>query len=53
MDVGTAIVAGLIATAVMAALMYLSKAFGLEMDMPRMLGLMARPPADTAGYIRS
>lgn len=44
MDWGSAILAGLVATAVMTALMYLGKAMGMPMDMPRMLGLMFASP---------
>jgi len=41
---GSIVVAGLLATAVMTLLMYMGKAMGMKMDMPRMLGLMFAPP---------
>ncbi|MDP9470262.1 MAG: hypothetical protein M3Q71_06280 [Chloroflexota bacterium] len=50
MDWGNAILAGLVATAVMTALMYLGKAMGMPMDMPRMLGLMFVGP-DSVGLV--
>jgi hypothetical protein len=50
MDWGSAIVAGLAATAVMTALMYMGKAMGMPMDMPRMLGLMFGEP-DNSGAV--
>ncbi len=46
-DWGNAVVAGLVATAVMTALMYMGKAMGMRMDMPRMLGLMFTGPDNT------
>jgi uncharacterized membrane protein YagU involved in acid resistance len=48
MDWGNAVLAGIIATAVMTALMYLGKAMGMAMDMPRMLGLMFVDPGSGA-----
>ncbi len=39
-DVESALIAGLIATAVMTVLMYLGRAMGMRLDLPRMLGLM-------------
>ncbi len=48
MDWGSAIVAGVLATAVMTILMYLGKAMGMPMDMPRMLGLMFVGPGSGA-----
>ncbi len=50
MDWGSAIWAGIIATAVMTVLMYLGKAMGMPMDMPRMLGLMFVGP-DRSGAV--
>lgn len=44
MDIGMAIVAGIVATAVMTALMYGARVMKMNMDMPRMLGLMFSPP---------
>lgn len=44
MDWGSAILAGIVATAVMTVLMYMGKAMGMKMDMPRMLGLMVVGP---------
>ncbi len=49
-DWGSAVVAGLVATAVMTALMYMGKAMGMRMDMPRMLGLMFTGP-DSTGVV--
>jgi hypothetical protein len=43
-DWGSAIAAGIVATAVMTVLMYVGKAMGMPMDMPRMLGLMVVGP---------
>ncbi len=40
MNWGSAIIAGLVATIVMSILMYMGKAMGMKMDMPRILGLM-------------
>ncbi len=51
-DWGSAVVAGLVATAVMTALMYMGKAMGMRMDMPRMLGLMFTGP-DSTGVVYS
>ena len=49
---GNAIIAGLAGTAVMTALMYMAKAMGMPMDMPRILGLMfTRPENKTGTYI--
>ena len=48
MDWGSAIVAGVVATAVMTILMYLGKVMGMLMDMPRMLGLMFVGPGSGA-----
>ncbi len=48
MDWGNAILAGLVATAVMTVLMYLGKAMGMPMDMPRMLGLTFTAPDSTS-----
>ncbi len=42
--------AGLIATAVMTILMYVARAMGMPMDMPRMLGLMFIGP-DSSGLV--
>lgn len=39
-DVESAIIAGLVATAVVTVLMYLGKALGTGMDLPRLFGLM-------------
>ncbi len=50
MDWGSAIWAGIIATAVMTVLMYLGKAMGMPMDMSRMLGLMFVGP-DSSGAV--
>jgi len=49
-DWGDAVLAGLLATAVMTVLMYLGKAMGMPMDMPRMLGLMFVGP-DSSGVV--
>lgn len=46
-DIGTAIVAGLAATAIMTVLMYAARMMNMEMDMPRMLGLMFSSPDNT------
>lgn len=46
-DWGSIILAGLVATAVMTVLMYMGKAMGMKMDMPRMLGLMFTGPENT------
>ncbi|MBW3633520.1 MAG: hypothetical protein KY456_10900 [Chloroflexi bacterium] len=52
MDWGSALVAGVVATAVMTILMYLGKAMGMPMDMPRMLGLMfVRPHSSSLVYV--
>jgi hypothetical protein len=48
MDIGSAIVAGIVATVVMTALMYMAKAVGMPMDMPRMLGLMFSGPENSS-----
>lgn len=40
MDWGSAILAGVVATAAMTVLMYMGKAMGMPVDMPRMLGSM-------------
>ncbi len=44
MDWGNIVLAGLVATAVMTILMYAGRAMGMQMDMPRMLGLMFAGP---------
>jgi Family of unknown function (DUF6789) len=46
---GNAIIAGLAGTAAMTILMYMAKAMGMPMDMPRMLGLMFTRPENKAG----
>jgi hypothetical protein len=46
---GNAVIAGIVATAVMTVLMYMAKAMGMPMDMPRMLGLMFTRPENKAG----
>ena len=46
---GNAVIAGIVATAAMTALMYMAKAMGIPMDMPRMLGLMFTRPENKAG----
>ena len=46
MDWGNIVFAGLIATAVMTMLMYAGRAMGMQMDMPRMLGLMFAGPGN-------
>ena len=48
MDLTSAILAGVVATAAMTVLMYLGKAMGMSMDMPRMLGLMIVDPGSAA-----
>ncbi len=49
---GNAIIAGLAGTAAMTVLMYMAKAMGVPMDMPRTLGLMfMRPENKTGTYI--
>lgn len=48
MDWGSAIWAGLAATAVMTVLMYLGGAMGMKMDIPRTLGLMVVGPDNPA-----
>ena len=48
MDWGTVIWAGVLATAVMTVVMYMGKAAGMSMDMPRMLGAMVVEPSRTA-----
>ena len=49
---GNAIIAGLAGTAVMTVLMYMAKAMGIPMDMPRIIGLMfTRPENKTGTYI--
>ncbi len=47
-ELGTAIVAGLVATAVMTILMYMGPMMGIRMDMPLMLGTMVMPPGPMA-----
>ncbi|GAB4337803.1 MAG: hypothetical protein Kow0010_25980 [Dehalococcoidia bacterium] len=48
-DPGTAILAGLVATAVMTALMYAGASMmSVRMDMPMMLGTMMMPPGSAA-----
>lgn len=49
-DWGSAIWAGIIATAGMTVLMYMGKAMGMPMDMVRMLGLMFTGP-DNSGVV--
>ncbi len=46
---GNAIIAGLAGTAVMTVLMYMAKAMGMPMDMPRILGLMFTKPENKVG----
>jgi uncharacterized membrane protein YagU involved in acid resistance len=46
MDWGNIILAGVVATAVMTVLMYVGRAMGMQMDMPRMLGLMFSGPGN-------
>ncbi len=46
---GNAIIAGLAGTAVMTVLMYMAKAMGMPMDMPRILGLMFMKPENRVG----
>ncbi len=48
MDWNTVMWAGVLATAVMTVVMYLGKAAGMQMDMPRMLGLMVVEPSSSA-----
>jgi len=49
---GNAIIAGVAGTSVMTVLMYMAKAMGMPMDMPRILGLMfTRPENKTGTYI--
>lgn len=48
MNWNSAVIAGLIATIVMTILMYIGKAMGIRMDMPRILGLMFARPGSTA-----
>ena len=45
MDWGSAIWAGILGTIVMSVLMYMGKAMGMPMDMPRMLGAMVVDPS--------
>jgi len=47
-ELGSAIVAGLVATAVMTVLMYMGSFMGLRMDMPLMLGTMFMSPGPMA-----
>lgn len=49
MDWSGALLAGAVATAVMTILMYVGKAMGMPMDLPRMLGLMFVGP--TSGVV--
>jgi hypothetical protein len=49
---GNAIIAGLAGTAVMTVLMYMAKAMGMPMDIPRILGLMfTKPENKTSTYV--
>ncbi len=50
MDFGSAVLAGIVATVVMTAIMYMAKSMGMDMDMPRMLGLMFAGP-DKSGLV--
>jgi hypothetical protein len=45
------VLAGIVATAVMTVVMYMGKAIGMEIDMPRMLGLMVVDPSNVATVI--
>lgn len=47
-ELGTAILAGLAATAVMTAVLYMGYAMGMRMDMPMMLGTMLLPKGPAA-----
>lgn len=47
-EFGTAIIAGLAATAVMTILMYMGPLMGIRMDMPLMLGTMVMAPGPMA-----
>lgn len=47
-ELGTAIVAGLVATTVMTVLMYMGSIMGIRMDMPLMLGSMFMKPGAAA-----
>ncbi len=51
MDWDLVIWAGVLATAVMTVVIYLGKAAGMQMDMPRMLGLMVVEPSSAATII--
>ncbi len=52
MNVGTAVLAGLIATLVMTLMMYLANGMGMvKMDMPLMLGTIVAEPGGTARLI--
>jgi len=52
MDWSSAVLAGVVATVVMTALMNLGKVMGMSMDMPRMLGLIfAEPGSGAVGAI--
>jgi uncharacterized membrane protein YagU involved in acid resistance len=46
MDWGSIVFAGVLATAVMTVLMYVGRTLGMQMDMPRMLGLMFTGPGN-------
>jgi hypothetical protein len=46
---GNAIIAGLTGTVAMTVLMYMAKAMGIPMDMPRTLGLMFTRPGNKMG----
>lgn len=50
MDLTSALLAGIVATIVMTIVMYLAKGMGMQMDMPRMLGLMFAGP-DQSGLV--
>lgn len=50
-DLGTAILAGLIATGVMTAVMYMGTLMNMRMDMPMMLGTMFLPKSGAAWLI--
>jgi hypothetical protein len=47
-ELGNAVVAGLAATAVMTAMLYMGFAMGMKMDMPMMLGTMFLPKGPAA-----
>ncbi|MGD9711387.1 MAG: hypothetical protein AB7V46_04885 [Thermomicrobiales bacterium] len=48
MEWDNVLIAGIVATAVMTVAMYIGKSAGMQLDMPRMLGLMFTEPSSSA-----